>query len=74
MLDVFGNVLTGVPSPSRAKNSSIVSIIGADSGFGGGGPPIDVARVPVSIAKYIFCMLVDKAKTEVKNHESTKHS
>ena len=66
MLDGFGNVLTGVPSPPRAKNSSIVSITGAGPGLGGGGP-IGVGRVPFSIAMYIFCTLVNKAKSEVKN-------
>lgn len=70
---MFGNVLTGVSSSPRVKNSSIVSITGVGPGLGGAGP-IGAARVPDSIQMYIFCMLVVKAKTEVKNSESTKFS
>ena len=73
MLDVFGNVLTGVSSSPRVKNSSMVSITRIGPGLGGAGP-IGAARVPCSIQIYIFCTLVDKAKTEVKNSESTKFS
>ena len=46
MLDMFGNVLTGVPV-ARAKNSSIVCSFGYDPGCGGGGP-IGGTGVPVT--------------------------